>query len=90
VVNNAQCYLKLEKEGSCFSDFIWQLTDFKPIINRWPKQSDTPASTALSDTMSKQLKCYGFRFIGTTICYSFMQAIGMMNDHVVGCEFSVK
>lgn len=86
VVNNAQCYLQLEKEGTSFSDFIWQLTDFKPIVNGWTKQSQMPASTELSDKMSKQLKQYGFRFIGTTICYSFMQAIGMMNDHVKSCD----
>lgn len=87
VVNNAKCYLQLAKEGSNFSDFIWQLTDFKPIINGWKNQSQMPASTELSDAMSKQLKNYGFRFIGTTICYSFMQAIGMIDDHVAECEY---
>ncbi len=85
VINNAKCYLQLEKEGTNFSDFIWQLTDFKPIVNRWKQQSEMPASTPLSDALSKQLKRYGFKFIGTTICYSFMQAIGMIDDHVHGC-----
>lgn len=88
IINNAKCYLKLEKEGTNFSDFIWQLTDFKTITNNWDDQSKMPASTELSDAMSKQLKKYGFRFIGTTICYSFMQAIGMVNDHVAGCDYS--
>lgn len=90
VINNAKCYLQLEKEGTNFSDFIWQLTAFKPINNQWKKQADMPASTSLSDQMSQYLKQYGFRFIGTTICYSFMQAIGMVNDHVAECSFRPK
>lgn len=86
-INNAKHYLKLEKEGTNFSDFIWQLTDGKPIINQWSAQAQMPSKTELSDTMSKHLKKYGFRFIGSTICYSFMQAIGMVNDHVIDCDF---
>jgi DNA-3-methyladenine glycosylase I len=85
IVNNAKHYLQLEKQGSNFSDFIWKLTDGKLIVNRWKKQEQAPSSTGLSDEMSKMLKAYGFRFIGTTICYSFMQAIGMMDDHVLSC-----
>lgn len=86
VITNAKCYLQLEKEGNSFSDFIWQLTDFQPIKNQWTHQAQMPASTELSDKLSKQLKQYGFKFIGSTICYSFMQAIGMVNDHVQGCD----
>ena len=85
VINNAQCCLQLEQEGTDFSQFIWQLTAGKPIINHWQEQQQCPASTELSYQMSKMLKAYGFKFIGTTICYSFMQAIGMVNDHLLTC-----
>ncbi len=85
VINNAQCCLQLEKEQTNFSEFIWQLTDGKPIINHWQHQQQCPTSTELSDKMSRRLKAYGFKFIGTTICYSFMQAIGMVNDHLLTC-----
>ena len=69
-----------------FSDFIWQFVDGTPIQNRWRSLQEIPAATAISDTMSKQLKKRGFNFVGSTICYAFMQATGMVNDHLTGCH----
>lgn len=85
VITNAQLYLDiLDKHGS-FNDYIWQFVDGKPIQNRFKTLQQIPASTTESDTMSKALKKRGFKFIGSTICYAFMQATGMVNDHVVDC-----
>ncbi|MDQ2995358.1 MAG: DNA-3-methyladenine glycosylase I, partial [Pseudomonadota bacterium] len=83
--NNAQRYLKiLEKEGS-FSDYIWQFVEGKPIINNWTNEQKVPAKSIISDQMAKKLKKDGFNFVGSTICYAFMQAVGMVNDHSEGC-----
>lgn len=82
---NAQAYLKLRDEGKGFSEFLWQFVDGKPKINRWKTPQEIPASTAESDAMSKALKQRGFKFVGSTICYAFMQAVGMVNDHRVDC-----
>ncbi|HVY54065.1 MAG TPA: DNA-3-methyladenine glycosylase I [Gammaproteobacteria bacterium] len=84
-VLNAQAYLAVKKEFGSFSDYLWQFVDGKPIINRWKSHSQVPAKTDISDKMSKDLKKRGFKFVGSTICYAFMQAVGMVNDHVVGC-----
>ena len=81
---NAKALLELTKEQS-FSDYLWQFVDNKPIINHWENKNDLPASTALSDKLSRDLKRRGFKFIGTTICYAFMQAVGMVNDHMTHC-----
>lgn len=84
-VTNAKAFLELvESEGS-FSDYIWGFVDGKPIRNRWKKDSDVPASTKVSDALSKDLKKRGFRFVGTTIMYAHMQATGLVNDHVTSC-----
>lgn len=84
-VKNAQGYLDImEKEGS-FSEFLWDFVDGRPIQNSWHSLSEVPAETAKSRAMSKALKQYGFSFVGPTICYAFMQAVGMVNDHVVDC-----
>ncbi|MCP5098887.1 MAG: DNA-3-methyladenine glycosylase I [Chloroflexi bacterium] len=84
-VKNAQAYLDiLEKEGS-FSDFLWQFVDGKPIQNSWQSMAEVPAKTAVSEAMSKALKKRGFSFVGPTIVYAFMQAVGMCNDHLVTC-----
>lgn len=83
---NAQNYLRI-KETQSFSDYIWQFVDGKPIINHWQDRSQVPATTAESDAMSKQLKKEGFKFVGSTICYAFMQACGMVNDHTMDCDF---
>ena len=74
-----------QKEFGTFDRYIWQFTGGKPLVNKWKNMSDIPASTKESDAMSKDLKKRGFKFVGTTICYAFMQAAGMVNDHVVDC-----
>jgi len=86
-ITNAQNYIAVQKEFGSFSKYIWQFTDGKPIVNNWKTQKEFPASTAQSDAMSKDLKKRGFKFCGTTICYAFMQAAGMVNDHLVDCSF---
>ena len=83
-VVNAQVYLRLMKEIS-FSEFLWQFTGGKPIKNNWKTLDKVPACTPESDAMSKALKKEGFKFCGSTICYAFMQAVGMVNDHFVSC-----
>lgn len=85
VITNAQAYLAVKQEFPSFSDYVWQFVEGKPIHNRWNKQNQVPTNTTLSDKMSKDLKKRGFKFIGTTICYAFMQAVGMVNDHLTGC-----
>jgi len=85
VVSNAHAYLQKQKEYESFSNYIWSFVDGSPIINEWKSMKDVPVSTELSDKMSKQLKKDGFKFVGGTICYSYMQAVGMINDHTVDC-----
>jgi DNA-3-methyladenine glycosylase I len=85
-VSNAKALLVIQKEFGSFDRFIWGFVDGTPKVNRWRRQSEVPASTPESDVMSKALKQRGFRFVGTTICYAFMQATGMVNDHLVGCS----
>lgn len=82
---NAQCYLAILEEYPSFSDYIWQFVDGKPIKNRWKTMQDVPATTDESDVMSKALKKRGFKFVGSTISYAFMQAVGMVNDHTTDC-----
>jgi DNA-3-methyladenine glycosylase I len=84
-VQNAQAYLEIKEQGDRFSDFLWQFVDGGPRINRWKKLAQIPANTTESDAMSRELKKRGFKFVGSTICYAFMQAVGMVNDHVTGC-----
>lgn len=85
IIRNAKGYLAIEKTQP-FSDFIWQFTNGKTIINQWRDFRDAPTSTDASKAMSKALKKQGFNFVGETICYAFMQAVGMVNDHEVGCH----
>jgi DNA-3-methyladenine glycosylase I len=84
-VTNARAFLQLQKEFGSFDHYIWQFVDGKPIRNAWKKITDIPSRTPESDAMSKDLKKRGFKFVGTTICYAFMQAVGMVNDHIVSC-----
>ncbi len=89
---NAQLYLEMQAravagEGPTFSEYIWSFVDGKPIINHPKSLADVPGNTPESDAMSKALKKLGFKFVGSTICYAFMQAAGLVNDHVVDCEF---
>ena len=83
-VSNAQAFLAVQKEFGSFDRYIWQFVGGKPIQNR-RKGNDIPARTAESDAMSKDLQKRGFRFVGSTICYAFMQATGMVNDHLTSC-----
>ena len=85
VVLNAQAFLKTQAEFGTFDAYIWQFVDGRPQQHRRKAMSDVPARTAESDAMSKDLKRRGFKFIGTTICYAYMQAVGMVNDHLVTC-----
>jgi DNA-3-methyladenine glycosylase I len=84
-VGNARALLALQAELGSFSDYLWQFVGGKPIINCWARVENVPASTPQSDAMSKALKKRDFKFVGTTICYAFMQAVGMVNDHCVDC-----
>ena len=84
-IGNARSFLKIVEEQGSFSDYLWDFVDGNPIVNRWRTLADVPVSTEKSDTLSKALKSRGFKFVGTTICYSYMQAVGMINDHVTTC-----
>jgi len=84
-VQNAKAFLLMQKEFGSFDRYIWQFVGGKPIRNAWKKGHRVPASTRESDAMSKDLKKRGFNFVGSTICYAFMQAVGMVNDHAVEC-----
>lgn len=85
VISNAKAFLEIQKEHGSFSKFIWNFVDGKPIQNKWKTFEEVPAKTEISDLMSKTLKKKGFKFIGSTICYAFMQAVGMVNDHTTDC-----
>jgi DNA-3-methyladenine glycosylase I len=82
-ISNAQAFLKLQKEFGSFDHYIWQFVNGKTIHHSWKKITDIPSHSPESDAMSKDLKKRGFKFVGTTICYAFMQAVGMVNDHIV-------
>ena len=84
-VDNAKAFLRVQEEFGSFDSYIWGFVDGKPRQNRFKKPADIPARTPESDAMSKDLKRRGFRFVGGTICYAFMQATGMVNDHLTGC-----
>jgi DNA-3-methyladenine glycosylase I len=84
-VANAKAFLRVQKEFRSFDRYIWQFVDGKPRVNSPKSMKQVPASTPQSDAMSKDLKKRGFNFVGSTICYAFMQAVGMVNDHVVEC-----
>ena len=84
-IDNAQALLRLEADGVDFSDYLWSFVDGEPIVNRWKHVSEIPAITDTSKALSKDLKARGFRFVGPTTMYALMQAMGMVNDHVVNC-----
>ena len=84
-IHNAKAYLAIKASGQSFSEFLWQFVDHTPIQNRWRNMAEVPASTLESVTMSKALQKAGFKFVGPTICYAFMQASGMVNDHLTHC-----
>ena len=85
VVKNAKAFLDIQKEFGSFDSYIWQFVGGKPLVNAWRSGQRVPARTPDSDAMSKDLKRRGFNFVGSTICYAFMQAVGMVNDHSVEC-----
>ncbi len=80
-----RAYLQMEQNGEPFADFVWSFVNHQPQVTQATTLSEIPTSTPASDALSKALKKRGFKFVGTTICYSFMQACGLVNDHVVGC-----
>ena len=84
-VENAKAFLRVEEELGSFDRYIWQFVGGKPLVNQRKSLRQVPARTAESDALSKDLKRRGFKFVGSTICYAFMQAVGMVNDHVVDC-----
>jgi DNA-3-methyladenine glycosylase I len=84
-ITNAQLFLKVQQEFGSFDKYIWQFTQHKTQVNTWKTMAEIPATSPESDAMSKDLKKRGFKFVGSTICYAFMQAAGMINDHLVSC-----
>lgn len=86
VVTNAESFLAIQKQYGSFSNYIWSFVDGKPLTNSWESSEQVPITTEISDRMSKQLKKDGFKFVGSTICYSYMQAVGMVNDHTTNCH----
>jgi len=86
-INNARSFLKVQEEFGSFDKYIWSFVDNKPIVNNWKSIKEVPAKTELSDRVSKDLKKRGFKFIGSTIIYSYLQAMGLINDHTRYCDF---
>ncbi len=84
-VKNARAYLTFREEEGSFGEFLWSFVGGEPMVNHWERMEQVPAETDESRAMSKALKQRGFSFVGPTICYAFMQAVGMVNDHLVGC-----
>jgi DNA-3-methyladenine glycosylase I len=84
-ITNAKVFLEIVEKHGSFDNFIWKYVDYKPIIGHWEKIEDIPVTTPLSDKISKDLKKLGFKFVGSTIVYSFMQAVGIVNDHIKPC-----
>jgi len=84
-INNAKQFLKIQKEFGSFDNYVWSFVNQRPVINNFKKHSDLPTYTETSKKMSDDLKNRGFNFVGPTICYAFMQAVGMVNDHTYGC-----
>lgn len=85
-ISNAQAFIKIQEEFGSFSHYYWDWTQGEPIVNSFDKLSDIPATTPLSDALSKDLKKRGFKFVGSTVIYAHMQATGMVNDHILGCH----
>ncbi len=85
IITNARAFLIVQKEFGSFDRYIWQFVNGRTILNSWKKLAEIPPSSPESEAMSRDLKKRGFKFVGTTICYAFMQAVGMVNDHVVSC-----
>ena len=84
-IDNAKAFLAVQQEFGTFDRFVWSFTNGKVVQNRWRRLAELPAQTPKSQALSRELKRRGFRFVGPTICYAFMQAVGMINDHLIGC-----
>jgi DNA-3-methyladenine glycosylase I len=84
-ISNAQAFLRVAEEFSTFDKYVWQFTGGQPLVNAWHSAAELPARTIVSDALSKDLQHRGFRFVGSTICYAFMQAVGIVNDHATNC-----
>jgi DNA-3-methyladenine glycosylase I len=84
-ISNAQQFLKIQEQCASFANYSWQFVEGKPIVNRWSELAEIPASSRESDAFSKDLRQRGFKFVGSTIMYAHMQAVGMVNDHLAGC-----
>lgn len=84
-ISNAKLFIQIQKEHGSFSNYFWSFTDNKSIQNEWDQMNQVPATTGLSDFISKELKKRGFKFVGSTVIYAYMQAVGMVNDHVSSC-----
>lgn len=84
-ISNAKAFISVQQEFGCFDSYIWQFVQGKPVHNTWKNSADIPAFSQVSELMSKDLKQRGFKFVGSTLCYAYMQAIGMVNDHLVDC-----
>jgi DNA-3-methyladenine glycosylase I len=84
-IANARAYLKIKEQRGSFDSYLWKFVDGRPICNHWRDEGQIPVQTPQSEAMSRDMKMHGFRFVGPTICYAFMQAAGLVNDHVVGC-----
>ena len=89
-VTNARAFMKIQEEFGSFAKYIWNFTDEKRIINKWKELSEVPATSELSDKISKDLKKRGFKFVGSTIIYSFLQAIGIIDDHLMSCPYKTE
>jgi len=86
-ISNAQAFMEIQKEFGSFSEYIWGFVNHKPINNKWKSMKEIPATTEISDKLSKDLKKRGFKFVGSTVIYAHMQATGMVNDHIMSCFF---
>jgi DNA-3-methyladenine glycosylase I len=84
-ITNAQCFLDVQNETGSFSNYLWSFVDGKPMVNGWQEESQILAVTLLSEKISKDMKRRGFKFFGATTCYAYLQAMGLVNDHIVGC-----
>jgi DNA-3-methyladenine glycosylase I len=85
-IANAKAWLEIMEDGTgAFDDLLWKHVNHKTIVNAWKSDTQIPASTPISEAMAKDLKKHGFKFVGPTICYAFMQAVGMVNDHIISC-----
>ena len=89
-VTNARAFMKVQEEFGSFAKYIWNFTDNKRIINKWKELSEVPPTSELSDKISKDLKKRGFKFVGSTIIYSFLQAIGIIDDHLINCPYKTE